>query len=361
MHLHLRGNRGRMRIAITGASGNVGSALVRRLRRDGHELVGIVRRPPAGDDGVEWHAADLTTDASDGVLREAFAGADAVVHLAWGFQPTHRVDHLEALGVGGTRRVVRTAVELRVPHLVHQSSIGAYSPRRDSAPVDEEFPTDGIPSSPYSRHKVAAERLLDDVEREQDGTTITRMRPGIIGQRQAGSALLRYGVPVLVPARLVRAVPVLPLDRGIVVPLVHADDVAGAIAAALDARVPGPFNLAAGTVGVDDVADALGARHVHVPARILRAAVSASWHLRLQQVDPGWLDLARLVPALDTTRALGELGWIPRKPARQVLDEVVDGLASADSGDTPVLRARSVPRELARLLDRGPVSRRRHP
>lgn len=349
-----------MRIAITGASGNVGSALVRRLQRDGHELVGIVRRPP-DDDGVEWHAADLTTDTSDEALRQAFAGADAVVHLAWGFQPTHRVAYLEALGIGGTQRVVRTALEQRVPHLVHQSSIGVYSPRRDAVPVDEDYPTHGIPSSPYSRHKVAAERLLDDVEREQHGTTITRMRPGIIGQRQAGSALLRYGVPALVPARLVRAVPVLPLDRAIVVPLVHADDVAEAIAASLAARVPGPFNLAAGTVGVHDVAEALGARHVHVPAGVLRTAVSAGWHLRLQQVDPGWLDLARLVPALDTSRAASELGWVPRKPARQVLDEVVAGLASADAGDTPVLRPRSVPRELARLLDRGPVSRRRQP
>lgn len=349
-----------MRIAITGASGNVGAALVRRLQEDGHELIGIVRRPP-DDDRLEWRAADLTRASSEQVLADAFAGVDAVVHLAWGFQPTHRVSYLEALGVGGTERVVRAAVEQRVPHLVHQSSIGAYSPRRDAEPVDEDYPTHGIPSSPYSRHKVAAERILDDVERAQDATTITRMRPGIIGQRQAGSALLRYGVPVLVPARLVRAVPVLPLDRTIVVPLVHADDVAEAIAAALDARVPGAFNLAAGTVDVDDVADSLGARHVHVPAGVLRTAVSTAWHLRLQQVDPGWLDLARLVPALDTTRAARELGWAPQHPAKAVLDEVVDGIASASSGSTAVLRARSVPGEVARLLDRGPVSWRRRP
>lgn len=349
-----------MRIAITGASGNVGTAMVDRLHEAGHELAGIVRRPP-DDDRVTWHAADLTTDASDEALRSAFTGVDAVVHTAWGFQPTHREAYLRELGVGGTGRVVRAALEQRVPHLVHLSSVGAYSPRQDSAPVDEGYPTHGIPSSPYSRHKVAAERLLDELEAEQDTTTITRMRPGIIGQRQAGSALLRYGVPALVPARLVRAVPVLPLDREVVVPMVHADDVAAAVASALEARVPGAFNLAAGTVGADDVADALGARHVHVPAGVLRAAVSAAWHLRLQQVDPGWLDLARLVPALDASRAASELGWLPEHSARAVLDEVVEGIASGDSGPTPVLRARRVPRELARLLDRGPVSSRRRP
>lgn len=349
-----------MRIAITGASGNVGTALVHRLHEAGHELVGVVRRPP-DDDRVTWHAADLTTDAGEETLRAAFAGADAVVHLAWGFQPSHREGYLRELGVGGTGRVAAAVLEQRVPHLVHLSSVGAYSPRQGVAPVDETYPTHGIPSSPYSRHKVAAERLLDDVEREQDTCTITRMRPGIIGQRQAGSALLRYGVPALVPAALVRAVPLLPLDRAIVVPMVHADDVAAAIAAALEERVPGAFNLAAGTVSPDDIADALGARHVHVPAGILRAMVSAGWHLRLQQVDPGWLDLARLVPALDAGRAARELGWLPERTARAVLDEVVEGIASADSGATPVLRVRSVPRELARLLDGGPVSSRRRP
>lgn len=350
-----------MRIVITGASGNVGSALVHRLHQGGrHELVGVVRRPPA-DDRVTWHATDLTTDASEEALRTAFAGADAVVHLAWGFQPTHREGYLRELGVGGTRRVVRAVLEQHVPHLVHLSSVGAYSPRLDSAPVDEDYPTHGIPSSAYSRHKVAAERLLDEVEHEEDAVAITRMRPGIVGQRQAGSALLRYGVPALVPARLVRALPVLPLDREVVVPMVHADDVAAAIAAAVEERVTGAFNLAAGTIDPDDIADALGARHVHVPAAALRAVVSASWHLRLQQIDAGWLDLARQVPALDAGRAARELGWLPGHTARAVLDEVVDGIANADSGATPVLRERRIPREIARLLGRGPVSSRRVP
>ena len=349
-----------MRIAITGASGNVGSALVHRLQRDeGHELVGIARRPPA-DDGIEWHAVDLSTDEDLSALRTALTGADAVVHLAWGFQPTHRTTYLEELGVGGTRRVVTTAIECRVRHVVHQSSVGAYSAKVDAAPVDEHYPTGGIPSSPYSRHKVAAERFLDDVRHER-ATTITRMRPGIIGQRRAGSSLLRYGVPLLVPARLVRTVPVLPLDRAIAVPMVHADDVAEAITAAVEGKVPGPFNLAAGTVSVHDIADALGARHVHMPAGVLRAAASATWHLRLQQVDPGWLDMARLAPALDASRAARDLGWLPRRASREVLDETVAGLIDADSGDTAVLRRRSISRELANLRDHGPVSWRRRP
>ena len=95
------------------------------------------------------------------VLRDAFAGADAVVHLAWGFQPSHDLAYLEELGVGGTRRVLEAVTAASVPHLVHMSSLGAYSPRQGDHPVDESWARDGVPTSPYSQHKAAAERLLD--------------------------------------------------------------------------------------------------------------------------------------------------------------------------------------------------------
>jgi UDP-glucose 4-epimerase len=349
-----------MRIAITGASGNVGLALVERLLAEGgHELVGIVRRPPA-DDRVEWHRVDLTRDEERPALEAAVRGADAVVHLAWGFQPSHRVGHLARLGIGGTRRVTEAVAVTGVPHLVHMSSVGAYSPKRDQQPVTEDYPTDGVRSSPYSRHKVAAERLLDRFERHHD-VTVTRMRPGIIGQRRAGSELLRYGVPLLVPARLVRAVPVLPLDRAISAPMVHARDVADAFARAIGSGAGGPFNLAAGWVDADVIAEVLGARRLQVPAVALRAAASAAWHLRLQQVDPGWVDLARWAPSLDAGRAQRELGWAPTRTARQVLEETVEGLVNADAEGTAVLRPRTVTSEIGALLRGGPVSRRTRP
>ena len=100
-----------MRIAITGASGNIGSAVLRRLGADGeHQIVGLARRVPAsGPDGteVDWVSADLTKDESVGTLERAFDGADAVVHLAWGFQPSHDLAYLEELGVGATGRVLQ--------------------------------------------------------------------------------------------------------------------------------------------------------------------------------------------------------------------------------------------------------------
>jgi nucleoside-diphosphate-sugar epimerase len=349
-----------MRVAVTGATGNVGSAVVRRLHAGGHDVVGVVRRPPEHADGVVWVPADLSQDCHE-ELVDAFRGADAVVHLVWGFQPTHRIDYLEALGVGGTSRVLDALADAGVPHLVHQSSIGAYSPRQDDRPVGEDWPTDGIAASPYSRHKAAAERLLDAFEDQHD-VVVTRTRPGIIGQRSAGSAQLRYFLPAVVPAAALRHVPLLPLDRRITMQVVHADDVADAIVRAVEGTVPGAFNLVAEPVlSRDDIAAALGARPLHVPFPLLRAAADLSWRAHLQPVDAGWVDMAYGAPVLDAGRARRELGWTPAHDAPQVLGEMLDGLASAAYDDTPVLRPRSVVNSLLRAVRRGPVSQRREP
>jgi nucleoside-diphosphate-sugar epimerase len=356
-----------VRIVVTGATGNVGSALLRRLVEAGkHDVIGLARRLPTGSgapfDAVSWRSVDLTDDAATDALGEAFTGADAVVHLAWGFQPSHDLDYLDALGVGGTRRVLDAVAAADVPHLVHMSSVGAYSPKRDDTPVDESWPTDGVRTSPYSRHKSTAERLLDAHERSFPDRVVTRVRPGIVGQRSAGSALLRYGLPGVVPAGLIGHIPVLPLDRDLTLPMVHSDDVARAIGLMLEASVGGPFNLAAQPpVTTEAIADALDARSVHVPSSVLRVLMSAAWHARLQPVDPGWLDLGFAVPLMDASRAERELGWAPRVDATTVLAETVAGMRDAASDRSPVLRPRSVAGQLARALRRGPVTRRRRP
>jgi UDP-glucose 4-epimerase len=110
-------------------------------------------------------------------------------------------------------------------HLVHLSSLGAYSPGPVTRPVTEDWPSGGIETLAYSREKVAAERLLDEHQRRlPGGTAVARMRPGLIVQRDAGSSLLRYGMPAYLPAGLLRHIPLLPLDRDLAVPLVHTDD-----------------------------------------------------------------------------------------------------------------------------------------
>jgi nucleoside-diphosphate-sugar epimerase len=351
-----------MRVVITGASGNVGTALVRALAE--HDVVGVVRRPPPagapGWDQVEWVTADLATDCHEQLVR-AFDGADAVVHLVWGFQPTHDVDYLHEVGVGGTRRVLAAAATAGVPHLVHQSSLGAYAPRADRTPVDESWPTTGIAGSPYSLHKAEAERLVDAWAREHPGVVVTITRPGIVTQRSAGSGQLRYFLPTVVPPVVLRLLPVLPLDDEIVVPIVHADDLGAAILAMIEQRAGGPFNIAAEALGADAIAEVMGARRVPVPPGLLRSVAALTWQLHLQPVDAGWVDMAHHAPVLDSSRAQVELGWRPAYDGTAALAEAVAGMVETGHDATPVLRRRTIGDGLVRAVREGPVARRRRP
>jgi UDP-glucose 4-epimerase len=355
-----------VRIVITGASGNVGTALLRALRAE-HEIVGVVRRPPEPQGvyaGIDWCPLDLTEPEAIAALRHVFDGADVVVHLAWGFQPTRDTNYLTRLGVGGTSAVLQAAHAAGVGQLIHMSSVGTYAAGRYGRPVTESWPTTGIESSSYSRDKSTAEALLDEYEQRLGSAAIriARMRPGFILQRAAASGLMRYALPGYLPMQLISKLPLLPLDRGLCIPLIHADDVADAIALVIDQRATGPFNLMAEqAIGRADLAAALGARAVHVPSGVLGALVELAWRARLQHIDRGWLDLAFSVPLLDCSRARNELGWTPSWSATDALADFLDGVANHAHSDSEPLRPRSVRDLLYRDATEGLISSRRLP
>lgn len=140
------------RVLVTGASGNVGTALLRRFAEqpDPPEVVGVVRRRPTtpapGAVAAVWHSLDLADPDAAERLEPLMAGVDAVVHLAWGFQPTRDEEYLHRAGVGGTAAVLAAATAAGVDHVVHMSSVGAYSPARDRTPVTEDYPHGGMPT-----------------------------------------------------------------------------------------------------------------------------------------------------------------------------------------------------------------------
>ena len=105
-------------------------------------------------------------------------------------------------------------------------------------------------------------------------------------------------------------------------------------------NVRGAFNVAAEPVlDPPELARLLEARPVPVSPRVLRAAVDASWKLRLQPTPPGWLDLALGVPLMDTTRAREELGWNPSRTAGEALLELIDAMRRGEGLDTAPLEA----------------------
>ena len=123
---------------------------------------------------------------------------------------------------------------------------------------------------------------------------------------------------------------------------VHAADVGQAYRQAVVRDVRGAFNVAAEPdVGPPELAMALGAREVGVPARVLLRAAELSWKLHLQPADPGWVDLALGVPLMDTGRARAELGWEPRRASLEALTELLRGLREGRDLPTPPLDRRA--------------------
>ncbi len=318
-----------MKIVITGATGNVGTSLVEALaaREQATEIVGVARRiPDLKVERTRFVAADVSKDD----LEPLFQGADAVVHLAWLIQPQWDKGLLHQVNVQGSRRVFRAAVAAGVPCIVHASSFGAYSAAPEDRRVDESWPTQGISSSLYSRQKVAVERQLDDLEREQPDTRIVRMRPATIFKRGAASELRRYFVGRLVPTAMFRRsrIPLVPDFPELRFQVVHSLDVGEAFATAVLSDVRGAFNLAADPViDVDVLATTLRARKVRMKASTLRALVDVTYRLRLQPSDAGFFDLLVQGPLVDASRAKRELRWTPRRSSTEALLEVFTWIA----------------------------------
>lgn len=329
-----------MKVAITGATGNVGSALIRALEDEERvrEVVGIARRrPQTAPPKVTWATADVAHDDLEPVL----AGAHVVVHLAWLIQPSRDEAVTRAVNVEGSRRVFDAAARAGAGALVYASSVGAYSPGPKDRRVDESWPTDGIPSSFYARHKAEVERVLDVFELEHQHVRVVRLRPGLIFGRDAASEIRRYFAGPLLPGALVRRgrIPVVPRIDRLVFQAVHSADVADTYRRVIAEReVRGAYNIAAEPVlDPGRLAEILGARTVPVSARVLRTLTRLTWRARLQPTSPGWLDMALAVPLMDTTRARTELGWEPRVSAGDALLELLDGIGHGTGARTPPL------------------------
>ncbi|MGA9858639.1 MAG: NAD-dependent epimerase/dehydratase family protein [Solirubrobacteraceae bacterium] len=320
---------------MTGPTGDIGRSLLRALQRsrDIGKVTAMARRPfDPGAEGLsktEYRQADvLDVDA----VREVISGADVVVHLA--FMIMGSVEETTEINLQGSRNVFAAAIEAGVPRLVYASSVAAYGFGADNpALLTEDLEPRGTQRHYYSAQKAELEGALREMLEGSD-TAAYVFRPCIVAGPDA--LTLVQSIPYVqisekMPSAILRVLefmpalkPVIP-DPGVPFQLVHHDDVAAALRAAILGRgEPGVYNLAAtGTLTMADLAAALGWYSIPMPDLALGAAAELVARLPFVPAEAQWIESLRRPVVMDTSRARRLLGWRPRHDARETLEQMV--------------------------------------
>lgn len=175
-----------MRIAVTGANGRIGRAVVAHALAGGNTVVAIDRSDPRDRPGVEASSVDVTDHDA---LRSAIDGCDALIHLAAITGPGHLPDHVvHDQNVLGSYHALRAAADVGLRAVCQASSVNAIGgrfsrvARYDYFPVDEAHPC--YAEDPYSLSKWICEQQADAIARRFDGMTISSLRlHGVVPDR----------------------------------------------------------------------------------------------------------------------------------------------------------------------------------
>ncbi len=322
-------------VAITGPTGEIGQAVVASLERsrEVRRIIGMARRPfdprARGWKKVSYRRGDvLDRGAVEALVREA----DVVVHLA--FMIVGAAKESRAVNLVGSRNVFEATVAAGTKRLVYASSVAAYGFHRENPqPLTEEVPARGTAAHDYSAQKAEVEALLA-ATRADSATADYVLRPCIvagphapllidslpytqISERLPGPVLsLLEGVPILKP--------VLP-DPGVPFQLVHHDDVASAMRAAVLGRgAPGVYNLAGpGQLTIKQLADELGWYSMPVPELAVDAVADMVGRLGFLPTQAQWIAAFREPMIMSTSKARRELGWRPKHDALHTLRETI--------------------------------------
>ena len=172
-----------MRIAVTGSTGLIGTALVAALRDGGHRVIRLVRQTPASEDEIAWDPLAPTGGLAPGALD----GFDAVIHLAGANVAGRRwtaayKQEIRASRVRGTRALAGALAAASAPPsvLLSGSAIGWYGDTRGRE-VDESSPAgSGFLPSVVREWEAAARRA------EEAGIRVVTMRSGVVISRRGG-------------------------------------------------------------------------------------------------------------------------------------------------------------------------------
>ena len=322
-----------MRVCVTGGTGFVGGALVRRLVAEGSQVRVLARPSPRADELEAKGAEVVRGDLSDGAaIQRAVEGAEVVYHIAAKVEGHGSRDQFFETNVGGTERVLAASLRAKARRVVHLSSIAVYGLTAADTAINEVTPFDDVPEDRdfYAQSKIEADRLAMTIGADTEmGVTI--LRPGVIygPGRPLPTALLGARIRKL---DFVFGRPEQPFPLNYIENLIDAMTVVARVAD----RVSRQF------IVIDDEALTLGQYHaarakvqrtwtMFFPARpVVMAATCARPVMRLVLANTGAFSRRQILRAsqdrwYDTRRIRGETGWAPKVPLRDAIERTVRG------------------------------------
>lgn len=363
-------------VIVTGSSGFIGSALVKRLA-ERYRVVGFDREvPPHPPAEAECVCIDLTDDSSVEAafrrVRTAYGARIAsVVHLAAYFDLTGEPNpKYEEVTVKGTERLLKALQGFETEQFVFASTMLVHAPTHPGAPINEESPLE--PEYPYRESKIRTEQLIH--EKRGDIRAVI-LRPAGVYDDQGHSAFLAQQI-----GRIYERSPtahVYPGDLATGQPCLHLDDLIDAVIRTVDRRraLPPELTVLLGEPEVmtyDDLQRALG-RLIHdedwetrsIPKVVAKAGAWAEDRILGEDafIRPWMVESADDHYELDLSRARERLGWEPRHRLSGTLPKIVADLKAdpyawykANRLDAARVAARKVETEAAKPHPMDPVA-----
>jgi UDP-glucose 4-epimerase len=305
-----------MNIGITGISGYLGGLLAKSLvESDAVEsITGIdLKEPLFKHKKIKF----VRCDVRDKTLEKALTGCDTVVHLTFIVQEIKDKKLTYDINLNGTKNLLAACGKNNPRKIVVASSVAAYGCVDRNYTITEDSPLQGNKGSYYSDTKRIVEGMLDDFEKKNPKTILTRMRPSIF----CGKNVNNFFIDVV-------KFPVITYVRGnsYGLPLVYEGDVSSAFYTAVLEDHPGAFNIHSGALTIKRMSEILNKRAVGIPYGIAKILADLNFKLGIMRFSSHWVELGRYPMNISSEKAEKNLHWKPTKTAEEAFLEMVESL-----------------------------------
>jgi len=309
-------------VAVTGAAGHVGAAVLRHLaRHDGvGRSVGLVPRGSKheGEDwpeGVDRRAADLL----DPSLAERLADVDVLVHTDLDASPDTDPAERTRHNVRGTETALTAAAAAGVHRVILRSSAMVYGALPDNpVPIPDSAPLRAVPDGSLIADLLEIERLGRRAPRAHPGLHVTVLRPAIVTGPGVDTVFTRhFEAPRLLVVK----------DTEPCWQFCHLEDLAGALAfAAVHEELEGPYNVASpGWLG-QQIEESSGLRRMELPAGLALGAAERLHRLHLTPAPATDLQYVMHPWAVSAER-LEAAGYVPKFGNEEAFQALLDEVA----------------------------------